>query len=175
MSERKAIFLDRDGVINKLILESGISRSPRLIEEFIINSEIPHFIATFKNLGYLILVITNQPEVSRGLVSKEQVEEFHRLIFDLLVIDDIFVCWHDKDDECSCRKPKPGLLIEAKQKYDIDMVNSFFIGDRTIDFDAAKAAGTNGILYTESTVFKWNEAFNSLTGIMNYILKKSVL
>jgi len=120
--------------------------SPRSIEDFKIKEGIPEFVKLAKGLGYLVIVITSQPEVTRGLVKKETVEAMHEILKSKVHVDDIFTCFHDNEDNCECRKPKPGMLLDASRKWDINLGESFFIGDTWKDVDAGKAAGCKTIL-----------------------------
>ena len=107
-TEKKAVFLDRDGVINGMINEVGAFRSPRTMDEFTYEPGVADFVKKVKELGYVVAVITNQPEVKRGLVTKEAVMLLHEKIRKEIGIEHFFVCWHDNEDQCQCRKPKPG-------------------------------------------------------------------
>jgi len=147
---RKAIFLDRDGVINKVILKDGKPFSPRKFEEFKLLDGIKKVLEGLKTEGFLNIVTTNQPDVARGIVEWETVEKMHKFIKENLPVDDIFVCPHDDDDNCQCRKPKPGMLLEASRKWDIDLKSSFIIGDSWKDIQAGKAAGCATVLLDNS-------------------------
>jgi len=142
----KAVFLDRDGVINKVILKNDKPLSPRRIEDFEISDGIREFLLASKSEGFLNIAVTNQPDIARGLMSWETLEKMHKLVRDNLPIDDIFVCYHHDSDNCNCRKPKPGLLLEAAQKWEIDLRNSFMIGDQWKDMEAGWDAGCTTIL-----------------------------
>jgi len=145
--KNKAIFLDRDGVVNEtLVDETGYRHSPRRLEDLKIDSEMPSFVRFAKDLSYLVIVITSQPEVKRGLIEKETLDAMHEAIKEKTGVDDIFVCLHDDEDDCDCRKPKPGMLLDASKKWDINLKESFFIGDTWRDVDAGKAAGVKTIL-----------------------------
>jgi D-glycero-D-manno-heptose 1,7-bisphosphate phosphatase len=98
-------------------------------------------LARLKELGFLLLVVTNQPDVARGTQTMEAIEEMHALLRRALPLDDFLVCPHDDRDRCACRKPAPGLLLRAAEEYRIDLANSFLIGDRWRDVDAGHAAG----------------------------------
>lgn len=111
----KAIFLDRDGVINEVRIESGLAYSPRRFSEFKIISGVKEAIAHFKRKGYLVIVVTNQPEISRGLLEEEELEKMHKYMMKELEIDDIMICKHDDHHNCTCRKPKPGLLCKQQK------------------------------------------------------------
>jgi D-glycero-D-manno-heptose 1,7-bisphosphate phosphatase len=98
-------------------------------------------LARLKKAGYLLLVVTNQPDVARGTTERAAVEAINSAIGAALGVDDFFVCWHDDADGCGCRKPKPGLLLEGAERYGVDLNRSFLIGDRWRDIDAGAAAG----------------------------------
>lgn len=151
LHKQKAVFLDRDGTINKYV---GFLRN---IDEFELIDGVADAVKNFHQKGYLVIVITNQPVIARGEVSTEELEEIHNKMETLLgnegtYVDDIFYCPHHPDKgfegerpeykiECRCRKPKPGLILEAAEKYNIDLSNSYMIGDGDIDMLAGEAAG----------------------------------
>lgn len=142
----KAIFWDRDGVINEVVYRNGVHESPRSFSEFKLRPDIDEAIQKARELGFLNIVITNQPDIARGKLNKEALDKMHQFLKESLPIDDIFVCIHDNDDNCACRKPKPGLILEAARKWDIDVHKSFVVGDTGRDTDAAAAAGCPSIL-----------------------------
>ena len=137
----KAVFLDRDGVLNRAIVRDGKPYPPEGLEQMEIPPETAPALAELKQLGFLLLVVTNQPDVARGRQQRAEVEKIHAAIGRVLPIDEFFVCYHDDRDACSCRKPKPGLLLEAAGKYGIELRASYLIGDRWRDIDAGEAAG----------------------------------
>jgi D-sedoheptulose 7-phosphate isomerase len=138
---RPAVFLDRDGVINRTVLRDGKPFSPSSLEELELLPEVASSLRNLKARGFPLIVITNQPDVARGIQTRATVESMHQALSSSLPIDDIFVCYHDNADHCSCRKPLPGLLFEAQRKHNIDLSRSFFVGDRWRDIDAGHAAG----------------------------------
>jgi D-sedoheptulose 7-phosphate isomerase len=138
---RPAVFLDRDGVINRTVLRDGKPFSPSSLEELELLPEVASSLRDLKARGFPLIVITNQPDVARGIQTRATVESMHQALSSSLPIDDIFVCYHDNADHCSCRKPLPGLLFEAQRKHNIDLSRSFFVGDRWRDIDAGHAAG----------------------------------
>ena len=147
---KKAIFLDRDGVINKERKDYVKS-----IKEFQILDDIPKAIKMLKNSGFLIIVITNQSAINRGLVKIETLNEIHDFLQQILKenntsIDDFYFCPHRPDENCYCRKPNPGMLEKAAQEHDIDMNQSFLIGDSLSDIQAAQKAGCKGILLKQN-------------------------
>jgi len=138
---KKAIFLDRDGVVNSSIVVDGKPYPPRSLDQLEILPGVENALLKFRENGYLCIVITNQPDVARGKVSLQSVEELNQYLLSKLAIDDVYSCYHDDKDQCECRKPKPGAIIDAGQKYDIDLINSYMIGDRWRDVEAGLSAG----------------------------------
>lgn len=137
----KAVFLDRDGVVNHAIVREGKPFSPKNVSELKLVRGCYDLLYSLKRKGYLIFVVTNQPEVARGNVSKADVDEINDFIMNSLPVDEIFVCYHDDNDLCRCRKPLPGLIFQASQQYDIDLTCSYMIGDRWRDMEAGVNAG----------------------------------
>jgi D-sedoheptulose 7-phosphate isomerase len=141
-----AVFLDRDGVINRAFVHDGKPCSPPTAEDLEILPGVPEALRELKAYGYKLLVVTNQPDVGRGTLSQETLDAMHRQLRSQLPIDDIFECTHSERAHCDCRKPLPGMLLEAAKKYDIDLANSFMVGDRWKDIDAGYNAGCRTIL-----------------------------
>ena len=141
----RAIFLDRDGIINKPIIENGKPYPPQRMKDFKFLHEIHKLLKQLKILKFKLLIITNQPDVARGVQSKDQVDEFHGLIMNELPIDRIYTCFHDNDDLCNCRKPKPEMIFQGKKDFDLDLNDCWMIGDRSIDIEAGIAAGCRTI------------------------------
>jgi D-glycero-D-manno-heptose 1,7-bisphosphate phosphatase len=142
---RPAVFLDRDGVLNEAIVRAGNPYPPKDLGELKIFPDAAAALHRLKQASFLLIVVTNQPDVSRGTQTREAVEALHVAIRSTLPIDAFFVCWHDDQHACECRKPKPGLLLEAARQYAIDVRRSFLIGDRWRDVDAGRAAGCRTI------------------------------
>lgn len=145
MSGHRAVFLDRDGVLNEPIVRNGKPYPPSSIRDVVIVADAAVSLQRLKQKGFLLLVVTNQPDVRRGTASKEQVEQIHGLLASRLTLDGFFVCYHDDRDACHCRKPKPGLILQAAAEYDIDVTDSFLVGDRWRDIEAGAAAGCRTI------------------------------
>lgn len=142
----KAIFLDRDGVINKERKDYV-----KTIKEFQIFDDVPNAIKQLKKLGFLVIVITNQSAVNRRIITKKTLNEIHMKLQKILKendtsIDKFYFCPHKPDENCKCRKPNPEMLIRASQECNIDMRKSFMIGDSLTDIQAAHRAGCRGIL-----------------------------
>jgi D-glycero-D-manno-heptose 1,7-bisphosphate phosphatase len=146
MKQNAALFFDRDGVINKVINSENF-RGPRCVEEVFISEGILEILSLSKFLGFSNLVVTNQPDVSRGHLSVESLQSIHNLVMHHLPnIDAIITCPHASSDWCICRKPKDGMLRVAGQEFNIDLSRSFMIGDRWVDIEAGRSAGVKTVL-----------------------------
>ena len=120
--------------------------SPRRLDELAIEPETGPALGRLADAGFVLLGVTNQPEVARGLVAREIVEAINAALRNELGLRDILVCWHDQPDECECRKPKPGLILRAAERHDVDLDDSFMVGDRWKDVVAGTAAGCRTVL-----------------------------
>ena len=149
---KKAIFLDRDGVINQLIIREGKAQAPYTLEEFALYPGVEEALVIIKASGYLAIIVTNQPDVARGWVKKESVELVNNKIRELLPVDDIKICYHTNSDNCLCRKPMPGMLLEAAREWEIDLKSSFMMGDRYGDISAGVRAGCKTVLIGKGDV-----------------------
>ena len=142
----RAVFLDRDGVLSEPVVRDGRPYPPSGLDELTIAPRAQPSLARLKQLGFLLLVVTNQPDVRRGTSTQAEVERINRRLAEELPLDDFFVCYHDDSDRCDCRKPLPGLLLEAASQYAVDLKTSYMVGDRWRDIDAGFAAGCRTIL-----------------------------
>lgn len=142
----KAIFLDRDGVLNLTVFRNGKPRAPYTMEEFELFPGVVEATKILRQKGFLLIVVTNQPDVARGWVSRESVDAVHAKMNELLDLEEIRICFHTDIDGCTCRKPKPGMLLDASKKWDIDLSKSFMVGDRHSDVKAGADAGCKTIL-----------------------------
>ena len=147
----KAVFLDRDGVINQKAPEHDYIKS---WAEFHFLPGVKEAIRRIREEGFLVIVVTNQRGIARGLMTEKDLQEIHQRMCEELQqhgahIDDIFCCPHDIKDNCACRKPKPGMLIQAQKKWDIDFAQSYIIGDSNSDIEAGQHVGCRGLLTTE--------------------------
>lgn len=138
---KRAVFLDRDGVINRAIVRNGRPYAPQTISELEVLPGVPEALARLRRAGFLNIVVTNQPDVGAGRQSRETVERMHERLLRELALDDIKTCYHTDADACACRKPKPGLLLQAAREYGIDLQASSVVGDRWRDVDAGHASG----------------------------------
>jgi D-sedoheptulose 7-phosphate isomerase len=143
---RRAVFLDRDGVLSEAVVRNGKPYPPGELADFRILPNTAEALARLKDRGFLLLVVTNQPDVARGNQTREKVEHMNRRLRHELPVDDVFTCFHDDSDACDCRKPRPGLVMHAAERYGIDLRHSYFAGDRWRDMDAGASAGCKTIL-----------------------------
>jgi D-glycero-D-manno-heptose 1,7-bisphosphate phosphatase len=140
-SRQRAVFLDRDGVLNYAPVVNGRPQSPQTVDELAILPGVPAACAALRRAGYLLIVVTNQPDVARGRRTREQVDAINRALEAQVDLDDIRVCPHDDGDQCGCRKPAAGLLIDAARDWRVDLQSSVMIGDRWQDIEAGRTAG----------------------------------
>lgn len=141
-----AVFLDRDGVLNRAVVRDGRPYSPAGPDEFEIVPGAREALDRLREAGFLLICVTNQPDVVRGLQRRETVEAMHRSLAAALPLNDVLVCYHDDADRCPCRKPEPGLLLEAAARHAVDLGRSFMVGDRWRDIEAGHRAGCRTVL-----------------------------
>ena len=144
---RPAVFLDRDGVINRALEREKKPYPPRNLDEFELLPGVTEACAKLKAAGYFLIVATNQPDVGRGTLEQGVVEAIHQHMLRLLPIDRVEVCYHPGGGKsvCECRKPKPGMLLHAACELGIDLARSWMVGDRWRDIDCGHAAGCRTI------------------------------
>jgi len=140
------VFIERDGVLNKARVERQYQVSPLTLEDFKVNQEAVPLLKRLKGAGFVLIVTTNQPGLSRGYQSRRELDRMHELLRATFPLDDILVCPHDETDRCPCRKPKPGLLVEAGFKWHLNLDHSFVISDKWQDAEAARTAGCTSLL-----------------------------
>ncbi len=147
---RRAVFLDRDGVIVIPEFRDGRSFAPRSIEDFRIYPEAAAALEDLRAAGFALVVVTNQPDVGCGLISADALEAMHAELNSALPIDRIEVCTHGRDEGCQCRKPAPAMLQSAAAAMGLDLRASFMVGDRASDVEAGKRAGCRTIFIDQS-------------------------
>lgn len=172
----RAIFLDRDGVLNRAFLRDGKPSPPSGIEELEILPGVPQALERLKRAGFALIVVTNQPDVARGLTTRDAVERIHAQLRLQLPLDDVRVCYHDDPDGCACRKPKPGLLVDAADDLEIALRASYMVGDRWRDIEAGRRAGCRPVLigheYEEGREVRPDARVESLAEAADWILKQ---
>jgi D-glycero-D-manno-heptose 1,7-bisphosphate phosphatase len=147
----RAIFLDRDGVLNRPIVRAGRPFPPAWAKDVEIYDGLRDQLQRLKDRGFVLIVVTNQPDVARGITTKDRVEEINRRIArELPSIDRFQVCFHDNSDGCDCRKPRPGMLLAGAREFDVDVRRSFMVGDRRGDIEAGILAGSRTIFIDRS-------------------------
>lgn len=141
VSVRRAVFLDRDGVLNRACVREGRPYPPADAEQLEILPGVADACAALRDAGFLLIVVTNQPDVARGQTSMEVVSTVNEALVAKISIDAVFVCPHDDEARCPCRKPAPGLILEAAHTWGINLPQSVMVGDRWRDVEAGRRAG----------------------------------
>jgi D-glycero-D-manno-heptose 1,7-bisphosphate phosphatase len=141
----RAVFLDRDGVLVIPEFRDGRSFAPRRLEDYHFYPEAASALIRLKAADHRLIVVTNQPDVGNGLTARVVVDEMHHRLQQAMPIDAIMACFHAQTEACDCRKPKPGMLIDAAKQFRIDVAASFMVGDRASDIEAGAAAGCGTI------------------------------
>ena len=160
---KRAVFIERDAILNEVRTGPKHQITPLTLEEF----------KVIKAAGFVLIVTTNQPGLSRGYQSRRDLDRMHDLLRRSFPLDDILVCPHDESDHCPCRKPKPGLLIEAAFKWHLNLDHSFVISDKWQDAEAARTAGCTSLLVKSPWVGGVHHDFvlSSLEAIVEKILR----
>jgi D-glycero-D-manno-heptose 1,7-bisphosphate phosphatase len=172
----KAIFLDRDGVLNRKLPENNYVRCP---SEFDLLPEVLPALRIFRQLGFALVVITNQRGIGRGLMTDDDLHKVHNFMNSLfrdagLSIDGIYYCPHDKADYCDCRKPAPGMILAATKDLNIDLSSSFMVGDSASDIKAAQNAGVRSVLISQNQESADADlVFRSLLGFAEFLLDRN--
>jgi len=172
MSKRKAVFLDRDGVLNRPPPEGWYVTA---VADLVLLPGAADAIARLNHAGFVVLVVTNQRCIARGIISAETVAEIHeRLLRDIQAntgrIDRIYVCPHDDNEACDCRKPKPGMLRRAEREFELDLPNCWMVGDQESDVQAGRRAGCRTIRVNPTGHSDANYVCRSLPEAVNIIL-----
>lgn len=173
-NSNRAIFLDRDGVINRAIICDNKPYPPKGLDDLEILPRVLEGLDRLKLAGFLLIVVTNQPDVARGTAALEDIEAINQRLAETLPIDLFQVCYHGNDDECFCRKPKPGLILQAAIALSIDLSESYMVGDRWRDIEAGQAAGCRTIFidysYNEKRPASYDFRVASFTEAVSIIL-----
>jgi D-glycero-D-manno-heptose 1,7-bisphosphate phosphatase len=174
---RRAVFLDRDGVINRPLIRDGKPYPPRSLAEFELLPGVDKACQMLKEAGFWLIVTTNQPDVGRGTLQREAVEQMHAAVLKQVPIDRVMVCYHGGEkvgDPCDCRKPRPGMLLNAAKELRIDLARSFMVGDRWRDIECGARAGCQTIFidwgYKESLTMRPDRVAKDLLGAAIFII-----
>ena len=168
--------MDRDGVINEVNLVDGVPRPPKSMVDLVLLPDVIKSLNQLKNANYYLAVITNQPDVARGHIAKNEVDKINQYLLSILPLDVICCCYHDDVDLCNCRKPKPGAILKLAREQNLDLSSSYMIGDRWRDIDAGGYAGCRTIMidygYAEKprSIFLPNYKVGSLAEACKIIL-----
>lgn len=166
------VFIERDGILNEVRVEGQYQASPLTLEDMRpIEAAVP-LLHKLKSAGYVLIVTTNQPGLSRGYQSRRELDRMHTRLRALFPVDDILVCPHDETDNCSCRKPKPGLLVEAGFRHRLNLDQSCVISDKWQDAEAARSAGCTSVLLESRWTGKVHRDFlvSDLTSAVDKVL-----
>ena len=170
----RAVFLDRDGVINRALLRDGRPYPPHRLDEVTLLPGVAEALARLREAGFRLIVVTNQPDVARGTQTRESVEQIHQMLQAQLPIDEVRVCYHDDVDHCQCRKPLPGMLLDAAREAGLDLTASFMVGDRWRDIEAGQRAGCATVFidydYAEKRPDRCDASVSSLAEATQWIL-----
>ena len=173
--QNRAVFLDRDGVINAGIIRDGKPYPPDGLEDFQLLSGVKDAVIVLHEAGFKLIVATNQPDVRTGKQTKSVVEAMHQMLVRDLPLSDIRICYHINEDACACRKPKPGMLFDAAKQWNIDLSASYMVGDRWRDIEAGQAAGCRTVFidygYSEKQPDSPDFVVSSLAEAVPFILQ----
>ncbi len=141
MTGERAVFVDRDGVINRAFVRNGVPYPPASLGEFEILPGVADAILQLKKAGFAVIIATNQPDVAKGIQRREVIEAMHAYLLEQLAVDEVKVCWDLDSAEGTWYKPKPGMLLAAAKERAINLTRSYMVGDRWRDVGAGRAAG----------------------------------
>jgi D-glycero-D-manno-heptose 1,7-bisphosphate phosphatase len=178
-ARRPAVFLDRDGVLNKSVVRNGVPHPPESVVSFRLCDGVEIACRRLVDAGLPLFVVTNQPDIARGTTTTESVETINAHLQSILPITEVAMCPHDDADTCLCRKPKPGLLHDLAQRHDIDTSRSVMVGDRWRDLEAGVAAGTSTVwidrAYKEQQPTTWDLRCRELIAGVDWILERTAI
>jgi D-glycero-D-manno-heptose 1,7-bisphosphate phosphatase len=146
MTSGAAVFLDRDGVLNEIVERDGRVESPRLLSELRVTAGAAAAVSRLREAGLGVFVVTNQPDLSRGLLPATELAAMLDVLQANVGFDDVAVCPHDDGDGCDCRKPLPGMLLQLAARWQVDLTRSWMVGDTWRDVEAGRAAGCRTVL-----------------------------
>jgi D-glycero-D-manno-heptose 1,7-bisphosphate phosphatase len=173
---RKAVFLDRDGVLVRAPVHAGLPTSIDTVDQLELETGAETACRSFHDAGFVLVVVTNQPEIARGRLGRDAVERMHVRLRELLPLDEIVVCPHEDADGCDCRKPKPGMLVDAAARHGIDLGRSFMVGDRWRDVEAGNRAGCTTVFvdrqYSEAVTESADVTVGDLDAARHWILAR---
>jgi D-glycero-D-manno-heptose 1,7-bisphosphate phosphatase len=178
VTARPAVFLDRDGVINRAEVRNGVPHPPATLEDFELLTGVVEAVRLLRDAGFAVVIVSNQPDVARGDQQRSVVEAMNEVLRETLEPDGIMVCYHDDGDGCDCRKPAPGMLLAAAHELGLDLSASFMVGDRWRDVEAGRRAGSRTVFvdrgYDERRPEAPDVVVSGLAQAVTWILTNSV-
>lgn len=173
---RGAVFLDRDGVVNRAMVRDGLPFPPASLDELEIVEGTREACAAFRAAGLVVIVVSNQPDLARGTTTRALVDAINAELVRTLAVDEVVVCAHDDDDRCGCRKPAPGMLLAAAERWGVDLASSVMLGDRWRDIEAGRRAGMPTVFvdrgYLEAAPNSQDLTVGSLTEAVPWVLAR---
>ena len=160
ITKARAIFLDRDGVLNRALVRDGLPYPPTELAGVEILPGVLEALLMLKDAGFVLITVSNQPDVARGSLSIDNVEAINAYLGERLPIDRFIMCYHDSADDCVCRKPKPGMLNAGALEFNIDLSQSYMVGDRWRDVEAGNNAGCKTIFIDYGYAERQPESYN---------------
>jgi D-glycero-D-manno-heptose 1,7-bisphosphate phosphatase len=171
---KRAVFLDRDGVINAAVVREGKPYPPADVDALEILPDVHEALAALHEEDFVLVVVTNQPDVARGKTPRATIDAIHDALRQQLPLDAIYACFHDDADHCHCRKPAPGMLLDAARDLELDLPASWMVGDRWRDISAGIAAGCHTAWvnqhYSERSPTEFDVEVRSLAEAVSLIL-----
>jgi len=175
---RRAVFLDRDGVVNRVSVRNGKPFPPVVRSDLRLLPGVREACGDLREAGFVLILVTNQPDIARGRADEREIRSMNSYLRRYLQLEDVKVCPHDDDAGCECRKPKPGMLLEAARHWDIDLGASYFIGDRWRDIEAGQRAGCHPVFidygYRERRPSAPYRRVRSLSEAASWIIKATL-
>ncbi|MEO7649499.1 MAG: HAD family hydrolase [Bryobacteraceae bacterium] len=171
--KRRAVFLDRDGVLVKAVQHGEYAHGPLALADFKLHYNVEEPVRMLREAGFLTVLATNQPGIARGTLTWETLRRMHEILQREVPLDAIQVCPHTDADGCPCRKPKPGMILNAAETLSIDLASSYFVGDTWRDVDAGLAAGVTPVLldWTYNRNLQVSHRVANLAGAAKFILE----
>ena len=175
MVKKKAVFIDRDGVLVKSIIKKGKGYAPTNLKNFKIYKDSSKCVKILNSLGFKTIVVTNQPDIEKKIISNKTLRKMHAILKKKIKVSKIFYCPHSAKTKCDCRKPKVGMLNKASKIYNINFKKSYMIGDRSIDIDCGNKLGCKSIFidrnYLEKKPYSQIVSVKNIKEATNFIIK----
>jgi D-glycero-D-manno-heptose 1,7-bisphosphate phosphatase len=179
MTPSAAVFLDRDGVLNEPVVRDGRPHPPRSVDEMVVCDGAEAACAELRRHGFRLICVTNQPDIARGTAREDDVAAISAALKERLGLAEVVTCPHDNSDDCNCRKPKPGMILDTAERLGIAVEDSFMVGDRWRDIEAGTAAGCRTIFidrgYIEERPVRYDHKSSSLAEAVPWIIRAATI